>query len=221
MTPPVYGVDAAEPPTALARLQQVVGFYAAGDTPHVWTAAQVADMQSLGTRGVYAIFVPSQVDEWWAGNVRQYLDTLLRSSAVPLPTLCPAELDIEEHQAEAMGHANLFSIGSMWASCCWTFDPSNRRIPWVYGGESTQAAMPAGIRRHLAQWDFPAGEAPTFPPTAPPAGYAGHQYAGNISTPSGVVDLDVYAQGMRFATPDLSSTVVIGPRPGRPVGGVL
>jgi hypothetical protein len=201
----ILGCDSATPPSASDGVD-VWGIYVAGAAAYIWTRAEAA---ALEVHGVLPIAVPPQ--SWpWPRGAATLVDLVAEARAWGIPHLSPLVLDIEEGQAEEMGSRNLAAVGAQWVSACETPVDCGMptTLPWVYGSAHTLAQMPPAVRRWLALWPEPTPAAP-----APPAGYAAWQYAGDVHGAVGLVDLDTFAPGYRFATPDMGSTVVVGPRP--------
>lgn len=211
---PIYGIDCAfVPPAEDFKGKQILGVYGGefGDTPHIWTPEQIAATIVLGIKGIYVLFVPPP--QFWT-TMRQSLRDLLFGSPLwkHLPHFCPCYIDIERNQQDEMGPWYMEQVGHVWTDVCYNDAGSifhKQVISGMYASPDGLAVQPISIRRILAEWLEPAGSVPQTPPTAPPAGYTGWQYAGNAD--SGTADLDVFSSGYRWALPDLSGTVVLQP----------
>lgn len=206
------GADSEVPPSAVGNAQ-VWGIYVAGGgAGHIWSREEAA---ALKVPAELPIAVPEQTWPWPKGIAGTCAELVAEARHWGIPHLSPLALDIEENQAEEMGPTNLASVWQHWCLACETPVSCGlpAHIPWGYGSRHSLGLGPAGLRKWLAAWLFPAGEAPANPP-APAVGFAGWQYAGNVPHPGGTRDLDVFADGYRFALPSMAGTVVIGPRAG-------
>lgn len=208
----LIGADSAVPQPDLYRGHTIWGVYVAGDTPHVWTQAEIAALGLGGVRGVLPIVVPPQDHAWWAENEGYgTLEALVRDAvAWGLPKGAPLALDVEEAQAVRIGP----DTGRCWAIAC----VAHGYRPWLYG--------PAGFldRDHwchhwLAKWYGDAGEDHEAPVEIPPH-HLGWQYAGDVE--GGRIDRDVFAPGHTFLTPELKVEVIMNEQEaaeGTPVPG--
>ncbi len=205
----MQGADSSVPQPQLYNPQtEVWGVYVGGDTPHVWTHAEVEELGRHGVRAVLPIVVPTQdpAIRWWTlggGDTGgyEYVEQLVRDAiAWGVPPGSPLVLDIEQATADAIGlGAHSVSLG--WVHACTVHDV----IPWIYAGESyfSASAAPVGEHRWLAMWPAPTPTDPVLP-----AGYSGWQFAGGF-----VVDRDVFEPGIEYLGCDLRAGVFGAPAP--------
>ena len=145
------GADSAYPQPDLYEGHSIWGVYIGGDTPHVWTHAEVAALGTGGVRGVLPIVVPPQKEEWWAENDGYgTLEALVRAAvAWGLPRWSPLVLDVEEAQAEKIGSNTCHA----WAIACL----AHGYVPWLYSSAGL-LARDHWCRHWLAKWNGGAGE---------------------------------------------------------------
>lgn len=155
--------DASTPPGS-PPATDVVGFYLGGDTPHVWTSAELAAQPA---RYRLPIWVRSNPTPWVArGDSTAAMHRLGRLGA-PFP--CAVMLDLEE----AVTPAYVTAFRALLTPC----------PVLVYGPSSTIMKNPACAGRFLAQ---------PGPRPAGLAGWIGFQYVQNQRLPTGaLVDLSV------------------------------
>ena len=210
----LHGADSAVPQPTLYSGFEVYGVYAAGDTPHVWTKAEIAEAGHGGVKAVLPIVVPHGDVRWWmideAGGY-DYLETLVRSAmAAFVPTGSPLVLDIEEGLAEMIGSHGLI-VERAWVAAC----AAHGLLPWTYGGSTWHDSFKGGAsNRWLARWPEPSGSAPAVTPGMP-AGFQGLQYAGNVE--GGRIDLDIFDGAHVYLGTDLKPAT-IGGTPAKPAG---
>lgn len=192
------GGDSATPKKAEYLGKRVWGVYVAGDTFHVWTKWEVAQLVKFGITGVMPIVVPPQNEDWWMENYGYAtLEALVREAkAWGVPPESPLCLDIEQGQAEKMSDPG--NIAHAWAVAT---RQHNYRT-WTYSGKTYLANDRYGFK-WLADW-------PEVAPTNPevPQGYNAWQYA--TDTAKGI-DLDVFQAGRDYMTPDLKVVVLEAP----------
>ena len=183
----ILGADSATPKPTKYRGHRIWGVYVAGDTFHVWTHAEVKQLDSFDVDGVLPIVVPPQKERWWMDNHGYaILEELVRDAiAWGIPEGSPLCLDIEESQAEAIPPTP--DVSRAWAVAC----KAHKLIPWCY---SPRTFLDPYNNRWLAEW-------PDVTPKNPqvPEGYRGWQYAGNVDG----IDLDVFLANEIFLSPDL------------------
>ena len=209
------GADSAVPQPDLYRGHTIWGVYIAGDTPHVWTHAEVAALAAHGVRGVLPIAVPPQKESWWVedkgyGTNEGYgtLEGLVRAAAVwGLPHGSPLVLDVEEAQAEKIGSNTCHA----WAIACGV----HHYIPWIYSSAGL-LARDHWCRHWLAKWYGEAGEDHEAPP-ALLLNDVGWQYAGNVE--NGRIDRDIFAAGQTYLTPQLKVEVIMSVNAGEAAFG--
>jgi len=192
----IYGADSAYPQPGFYAGREAWQVYVFGDTPHVWSRAEVAELSSHGVKGVIPTVVPSQNEAWWEGDVAGYLRSL-RDAAVKwgVPGDCPLEIDIEGGQANAMGGSR-GNVAYNWHLVC----HESGHIGWIYSS-AYFFEMDVWTRRRLAAWPSPTPSRPNVPNT-----YHGWQYAGNVE---GAIDLDVWLPS-KFMKPNGSGVVELG-----------
>jgi hypothetical protein len=199
------GADSATPKIDRITDQKVWGVYVAGATFHVWTHGEVASLAQHGVEGVIPIVLPPQNENWWELNEGYaVLEELVREAlAWGVPAGSPLCLDIEQHQASAMG-AKASNVAHAWAVAT----RSHGLRTWTYSGHEYLAYDMWGVR-WLAEW-------PNVIPTNPqlPVGFAGWQYHG---TDNGI-DHDIFEAGRDYLSPELQP-VVIGTLPDVDVPG--
>jgi len=195
VTQTLPGADSSSPQPARYPGHRVWGIYVAGDTWHVWTHAEVAQLGPHGIWGVLPIVVPPQRVDWWLDNHGYATLELLAREAVAwgVPAGSPLCLDVERVQSDKFGN-NAADIARSWAVAC----SAHHLIPWAYG------AAPFLDRdlfnnRWLADWPNVMPRDPD-----PPAGYRGWQYAGNVNG----IDLDVFLANEIFLSPDLRPVTI-------------
>lgn len=185
-TPYIIGGDASSPNPQIPALD-VLGVYVAGDTPNVWTQAQI---QSSKAKAFLPIVVPSQTETWWEESKNySYLLTLVKSADRNLHRSgrVPLVLDIEEAQAEAIiASKSVVDTIKSWIVAC----SVTNFIPWVYGNEALLTEIEnnhLGCKLWLASWDGLATD----------AGFDGHQWESGS-----IYDKDVFAPGNFFMAID-------------------
>jgi len=199
------GADSAVPQPDLYRGHDVWGVYIAGDTPHLWTHPEVAELGIHGVRGFLPIVVPPQKESWWVENEGYgTLEELVREAvAWGLPHGSPLILDVEEAQAVKTGSGTCHC----WAVACL----AHGYIPWLYG-PAIFLARDHWCRHWLAKWFGEAGE-DHEPPVTLGGFFEGWQYAGNVE--GGRIDRDIFAAGHTYAvlTPELKVEVIMSVNP--------
>ena len=183
----LLGADSATPKPTKYRGHRIWGVYVAGDTFHVWSKEEFAELANHGIQGILPIVVPPQKERWWVDNHGYaILEQLVREAiAWGLPEGSPLCLDIEESQAEAIPPTP--DVARAWAVAC----KAHKLIPWCY---SPRKFLDPYNNRWLAEW-------PDVTPKNPqvPEGYRGWQYAGNVDG----IDLDVFLANEIFLSPEL------------------
>ena len=183
----LLGGDSAAPRPTRYQGKKIWGVYVAGDTFHVWSKEEFAELANHGIQGILPIVVPPQKERWWVDNHGYaILEQLVREAiAWGLPEGSPLCLDIEESQAEAIPPTP--DVARAWAVAC----KAHKLIPWCY---SPRKFLDPYNNRWLAEW-------PDVTPKNPqvPEGYRGWQYAGNVDG----IDLDVFLANEIFLSPEL------------------
>ena len=192
------GADSASPKPAQYYPLKVWGVYVAGDTFHVWTHAEVAELARYGVQGVMPIVVPSQTEAWWELNSGYAeMEQLVREAkAWGVPKGAPLCLDIEQHQADQMMVKG--DVAHAWAVATRTHGYRT----WTYSGLSYLQNDHYGFR-WVADWPNPT---PTDPQL--PRGFNAWQYA--TVTKDGI-DLDIFEAGRDYMTPRLGVVVLQAP----------
>ena len=185
------GADSSTPQPALYAGHEVWGWYIAGDTPHVWTQAEVRELSAHGVNRTLPIAVPPQGENWWALNEGYAALDLLcrRAQQWGLPGNSPLVLDVEESQAVQLG-AN---TAHAWAVAC----EAHHYIPWLYSSQ-TFLDKDQWCNKWLASWLGPAGTDHAAP-TVMPARMLGWQYAGDVE--GGRIDRDIFESGHNYLDP--------------------
>lgn len=186
---PLAGADSAVPQPSYYGGRTVWGIYVAGDTPHVWTRNEMAELGLGRVRGVLPIVVPPQIGDWWQGETGGYdhLELLVRQASAWGAHSCGLCVDIEQTLAESMG-AQARVVAKAWVAAA----ESHGFRPWSYGGRTWhEASAEVDHLRWLAEWPDPTPSAAQLP-----EGYDGWQYAGGAE--GGRIDLDIFAPGETY-----------------------
>ncbi len=188
------GRDSAVPQLDHLGDAEVWGIYVAGDTPHVWTHKEVAELGAHGIKAVLPIVVPNQAEDWWTLNDGYaYLESLVREAlAWGIPASSPLVLDLEEAQAQKLPQGAY----RFWAVACRSHD----LVPWTYLPMS-EVERDLWCNRWAAAW-------PTDVPTDPkmPPNCVGWQYAG--AQEGDTVDYDIFEDAHEYLTPTLEVQIV-------------
>lgn len=202
------GGDSAIPQPSLYAGHDIWCWYVAGDTPHVWSKAEVAELGAHGVKGTLPIVVPPQDSEWWLDNDGYpTLEALVRDAlAWGIPAFAPLVLDVEEAQAEKIPGTNAMHA---WAVAC----RAHLLVPWTYSNADLLARDP-WANKWLAKWTQSAAADPQMP-----AEMSGWQYASGTD-----MDFSIFEAERDYLTPDLT-VVNLGasaaPAPGPVVSEVV
>lgn len=185
----LQGADSAVARPGFYGGKKVWGIYIGGDTPHIWTHVEVAELRAHGVIGAMPIVVPPQKSPWWDGSTKTFIALAAAARAWGLKAGSPLCLDIEEAQAEAIG-SNARNVEGHWAVTAHAYG----YVPWTYGGQlwHNNVGPNSPALKWLAQWP---SHTPVTPPPLPP-GFHAWQYAGNLY--GGRIDLDVFESGRTY-----------------------
>lgn len=192
--PTIHAADSAEPRPALYDPERFRAWlvYIAGDTPHVWSRAEVAALHAHGIDGFAGIVVPPQSWPWALGEEDVLLSLVREAEAWGYAKGAPLIFDVEEWQAARMGSQlpNVLGLFRGYAIAA-------GYEPIVYGSWRTIASRPQGnLEGLLAEWPAGPGNVPADVPELAP-GLFGHQYAGGVQ--GGRIDLSVLAAPVTLA----------------------
>ena len=179
----MFGIDSATPVSLEYPYgkPEVQGIYVAGDTPYIWTHADVENLPAT-CKYFYPLVVPPTT--WpWPGGVTGTLGSLI-SNAINwgIAPYCPIVLDIEETTVQQAGDLLGTIIGN-WQNICRKLS----RLDGIYGGDQVQAIVGTTSKFILAQWF---NEAPPQLPKLP-EGLYGWQFYGDYGTIPNAADLEV------------------------------
>jgi hypothetical protein len=199
------GADSATPKPAQYFRRKVWGVYVAGDTFHVWTHAEVAELARYGVEGVIPIVVPPQNERWWDDNYGYAtLEALVREAkAWGLPEGSPICLDVEEGQSSQM--AAPADVLHAWQVAV----AVHHFRGWTYGSQAFLLNDHWGLR-WMADWPEPTPVDPQLP-----QGFAGWQYASRDALG---IDLDIFEGGRDYLSPHLEVVTLPSPVPVIPTG---